>query len=126
MDSDNEKKIGIVGSRNFTDYEKFCKSIFLVLQNWNINIKDITIISGGAAGADTLAEIFASKYNLAIEIYKPDWKKYGKSAGIIRNTDIVKNSTHIIAYPSREGRGTQDTIKKAQAKNIPVKILFID
>ncbi len=121
-----EYKIGIVGSRQFNDYVSFEKCVFKILSNWNINFKNITIISGGAQGADTLAEIFAKKYNISMTIYKPDWKKYGKGAGIMRNTDIINECTHVIAFPSRTGKGTQDSIRKAQTKNIPVKIIYID
>jgi len=45
--------------------------------------------------------------------YAADWKKYGKAAGPIRNTDIAKTSNVLIATTSidRTG-GTEDTIKK--------------
>ena len=120
-------KLAIVGSRDFNDY-KSCKSAILkTLAEWNINVSEIEyIVSGGAKGADTLAEMFAKEYNIKMIIYNPDWKTLGKAAGILRNTDIVNEATHMIAFPSRFGKGTQDSISKAQIKNIPLKILFID
>jgi len=119
--------LGIVGSRNFTDYESFKNAIFKVLQGWNIELKDVeNIVSGGAKGADTLAEKFAKEYDINMNVYKPNWNLYGKKAGIIRNTDIVENSTHMIAFPSRYGKGTQDSITKAKNKKIPIKVLYIN
>jgi hypothetical protein len=118
-------KLGIVGSRDFHDYKSCKLAILKVLNEWKINIFDIEcIVSGGAKGADTLAEMFADEYQIKKIIFLPDWKLYGKFAGIRRNTDIVNASTHIIAFPSRNGRGTQDTISKA--RNIPIKVLYID
>jgi len=119
--------LGIVGSRNFTNYESFKKAVFKVLTEWNIELKDIkNIVSGGAKGADTLAEKFSKEYEINMIVYKPNWNLYGKKAGILRNTDIVENSTQMIAFPSRYGKGTQDTIRKARNKKIPIKVLYID
>ena len=119
--------LGIVGSRNFTDYNSFKRAVFKVLEEWNIELKNIeNIVSGGAKGADTLGEKFSKKYGLNIIIYKPNWNLHGKKAGILRNTDIVEKSTHMIAFPSKYGKGTQDSIRKAENKKIPIKVLYID
>jgi predicted Rossmann fold nucleotide-binding protein DprA/Smf involved in DNA uptake len=49
--------IAVIGSRNFSDY-KLLESTLAVLP-------EITkIVSGGAKGADSLAEIYAEKYQL--------------------------------------------------------------
>ena len=51
-------KLAIVGSRDFTDYERFKEAVLQTLLNWNVNKTDIEyIVSGGAKGADTLAEL---------------------------------------------------------------------
>ena len=120
-------KLAIVGSRNFTDYDNFKLAVIKVLQEWNITLEQIdNIVSGGAKGADTLAERFSQEYQIKMVIYRPDWNLYGKRAGILRNTDIVESSTHMIAFPSRSGKGTQDSIRKAKDNKIPVKVLYID
>jgi len=119
--------LAIVGSRNFNDYENFKKAVFKVLEQWSFKIEDITnIVSGGAPGADTLAEKFAKEYKINTIIYKPNWNLYGKRAGILRNTDIINSSTHVIAFPSRYGKGTQDSIRKAEINKLTIKILYID
>lgn len=119
--------LGIVGSRNFNNYLNFKNAILKILKIWNIEITDISkIISGGAKGADSMAEQFAKEYGISTIIFKPNWKQYGSAAGVMRNTDIVNCSDKIIAFPSKEGKGTQDTIKKARNKNIPIYILYID
>jgi len=121
-------KIGIVGSRNFYDYQSFKLAIFKILDEWKIKLEDIScIVSGGARGTDKMAEDFADEFSLKKEIYpvtKEDYQRYGKKAPLIRNASIVSSSTHLIAFPSRTGSGTQHSISLAQ--KIPKKILYID
>ena len=119
-----EYRLGIVGSRNFNDFNLFAKGIVEIYKIYKCY--PTLVVSGGAKGADTLGEIWADKNNIEKLIFKPEWNKYGKRAGIMRNTDIVENSDHILAFPSKYGRGTQDTIRKAELKNIPCTIIFID
>jgi hypothetical protein len=70
----------IAGSRDFNDYE-YLKS----------RIPECSkIISGGAKGADTLAEKYAKEFNIPIEIIRPEWDKFGKKAGMIRNIEMIK------------------------------------
>jgi len=119
-------KLGIVGSRDFNDYRSLKAAVLKILEEWKVEIKQIEcIISGGAKGADTLAELFAKEYNIPIIVYLPEYNLHGNSAPLKRNTSIVNSSTHLIAFPSQTSRGTLDTINKAISKGIPRKILYI-
>lgn len=80
-------KVVIAGSRDITDINILVKAI--KLSGYKITSSD-EIVSGGARGVDTLAEIYAKKKNISITIFKPDWDKYGKSAGVIRNYEMAK------------------------------------
>jgi hypothetical protein len=113
--------IAIVGSRNFNNYD-YMKSSFLEQVGSDLNNTEIIIVSGGAKGADALAEKIAKDFSLETMIFPAEWKKFGKSAGFIRNTTIVENADMILAFPIGESRGTWDTIRKGQAKGIPVHI----
>ena len=86
--------LAIVGSRNFYRYDLFTRAVLKVLTEWNLQIKDICIISGGAIGADSLAEKFALDYDIPIQVYKPEYNLYGKYAPLRRNTTIVDKCTH--------------------------------
>jgi len=100
-------KIAVVGSRGFNDYD-YMTSILN-------NIEDITlIVSGGAPGADRLAEMYADQNNINKLILKADWDKYGKSAGMIRNKDIVDNAEFIIAFWDGVSKGTKNSIDRAK------------
>lgn len=110
-------KLAIVGSREFNDYE--------ILKN-NINNLDLEIeciISGGSKGADTLGEKYADEMNIPKIIYKPDWNKHGRIAGLIRNNDIINNCDYVIAFWNGISSGTLDSINKA--KHLNKKLLIV-
>ena len=76
----------IAGSRDFGNYaemEKVCDKIIADKQP-----SSITIISGGARGADKLAELYAQKKNYKIKIFPAKWNIYGRSAGYKRNEEM--------------------------------------
>ena len=77
-------------------------------------------------GADALAERYAAEHAVEMLVFKPKWKKDGPGAGIIRNTYIVEACTHMAAFPSHAGRGTQDSIRKAERANKPVHTYYVD
>jgi len=66
---------------------------------------------------------FAIENELDTIIIKPDWSKYGKSAGLIRNTDIIKSSDLIIAFWDGESKGTLDSINKSEKFKKPIIVI---
>lgn len=102
--------IGIVGSRKRDakcDYELTEKKFLDIYQEGD------TIVSGGCPqGGDRFAEIIAKKYGLTITIHYPDWKKYGRGAGFVRNTKIAYANKLIACVAADRKGGTEDTIKK--------------
>ena len=105
--------LAVIGSRGFNNYNLLKESILTILGNY----PDLTIVSGGAEGADKLAERFAKEYNLKTIILKPDWKKHGRSAGFVRNTDIWNNSTMGIGFWDGKSSGTAHSFKLAKKQN---------
>jgi hypothetical protein len=101
-------KVAVIGSRDFNDYELVKET----LKYYTITL----LVSGGAKGADSFGERYANENNIETLIFKPDWDKHGKAAGMIRNTDIVNNADTIIAFWDGESKGTKDSITKAEKK----------
>jgi len=100
-------KLAIVGSRTFVDYQ-FLKECLK-------EYKEITeIVSGGADGADYLAERYATEFNHKIIIFKADWNKNGRSAGFIRNKQIIDYADRIIAFWDGKSKGTANDIELAK------------
>jgi len=105
--------IAIVGSRDFNDYDALVKFI-----KEKINLKDVeSVISGGARGADSLAERFAYNFKFKTIIFKPDWNKHGKKAGFLRNILIIENADVVFAFWDGESRGTLLSINLAKEQN---------
>jgi len=69
------------------------------------------IVSGGAKGADALGERWALKQGIPLTIFKAEWDKHGKAAGMIRNREMAEYADVLIVFPG--GRGTANMIKEA-------------
>lgn len=104
--------LAIVGSRNFNDYDLLEKTILDLYDVRKIKY----IVSGGAYGADKLAEDFSEKYKIDTKIYIPEWDIYGKKAGYLRNVKIIENCDEVIAFWDNESPGTKITIDLAKKK----------
>jgi len=112
-------KLVIVGSRSFNNYNLLKDTI-----NKYDNIK--LIISNSAIGADKLAEQYPKEYNIETKIYLPDWNKYGKKAGPIRNELIIKDCDIVIAFWDGESRRTLSSINIAKTLNKKLKLIKLN
>lgn len=114
-------KLAIVGSRDFNDYQLMSEFILS-----KFDLPDIdTIVSGGAKGADALAERFAQEYKLALIVKDAEWEKYGRAAGPIRNKLIIEEVDAVVAFPSIQSKGTLNSIKFARKMCRKVEILSV-
>lgn len=113
-------KIAVVGSRSFNDFELLEK---IILENFEL--KDIEyIVSGGAKGADTMAERFAEKYKIKTIVFIPEWNRYSRGAGFIRNEKIVDNSDFVVVLWNGKSKGTLSSINLARKKLGEDKIII--
>lgn len=105
------KVIGIVGSRKRNGTKDFDRILQEFLKVYEVGD---WICSGGCSkGADRFAEIISQENGIPILIFNANWKEYGRNAGLIRNTNIAKHSTILIARIRKDRKGgTEDTIKK--------------
>lgn len=119
-------KLAIIGSRSVTEqYYEELKSFILSIYS----IEDIeAIVSGGAKGSDALAVKVATEWEKELIEFKPDWKKYGRGAGPVRNTEIVNYSDACIAVvdkPLERSKGTYDSVKKFRKQDKRVDVLTV-
>ena len=118
--SSHDIKVLICGSRGFNDYVLMKVQIMKLLDRFGTTI---TIISGGAKGADTLAEDVAKQLGISTTILKPDWDKYGKGAGIMRNDAMLDMKPNIVlAFWDGKSKGTKYTIVEARKRKIEVHL----
>ena len=112
-------RLAIIGSRGFDNYDLMKQTLKQVLQGHVIDC----VISGGAAGADSLAEFWAKEHGIPVQVFKADWNTHGKSAGFLRNSNIVNRADTIVAFWDQISHGTADTIKKARQANKEVLVI---
>lgn len=115
------KTIAIIGSRGFLDYEYFKYKLQFLISSIT---EDIHFVSGGAIGTDSLCRRFCAEENYKLIEHLPDYEKYsGKQAPLIRNKLIVADADMLIAFHNGTSPGTAFTIKLAEKKEIPLRIV---
>jgi hypothetical protein len=89
---------------------------------------DRTIITGGARGPDSMAAQVAQELGFDLETYYPDWKRWGRGAGPIRNQLMLEKGEPGVVYAFWDGRstGTRDMIDRAVHAGVPVRIYYQD
>ena len=78
------------------------------------------LIEGGARGADRFAREWAQERGCPYRTFCAQWKKYGKSAGPIRNAEMLRfgKPQLLVAFPG--GAGTENMIDQANAAGVDV------
>jgi predicted Rossmann fold nucleotide-binding protein DprA/Smf involved in DNA uptake len=99
--------VAVVGSRNYSNLSAVKEFISQLP-------KGCTVISGGARGVDQMADHAAKEQGIPTVIYPANWEKFGKSAGIIRNKQIVEQADVVVAFYDGSSRGTAHTISVAR------------
>ncbi len=105
-------RVMVAGSRSFDDDELLRSTLDRVLAGK----QNVVIVSGGAKGADRLGERHAQERGLAVERHKPDWKQYGRGAGMVRDGQMIAVADHAVFFWDGASTGTADGIAKAEAK----------
>jgi len=116
-------KVAIVGSRGFKDLMLVAKKVQELNDAALADGSRVIIVSGGARGVDTAAENAANALGMDTVIFKPDWNKYGKRAGFIRNVDIITQSDVVIAFWDGKSNGTRHDIYLAKEQGKPTTII---
>ena len=106
----------VCGGRDYTDKERLWVTLNDYLHDWGV----IRVVTGGARGADTLAEEWAKIQEVECSVYHADWAKHGRAAGPIRNQQMLDDGrpTLVVAFPG--GRGTADMVRRARKAGIEV------
>jgi hypothetical protein len=125
-------KILICGGRNFSNYEYLMGAVDRYIKTSEEDFPDneIEIVSGGARGADTLAERYAKEKNLKLKVFPADWNAHGKKAGILRNEEMAHylavsaDRCEVIAFWDGSSRGTANMISTAKEFGLAFSIYY--
>lgn len=113
----------VAGSRTFDDYSLLCSTLDRLL----VNHESVCIVSGGARGADALAERYAIDHDLALRVFPADWNRFGKSAGYRRNREmhefIAQHADRgCVCFWDGSSRGTAHNFTLANEFSTPLRI----
>jgi len=104
------KKFMVCGSRTITDE----KRVFGEIEKcWSENLgsEPVVLVEGEARGVDSIAKAWAISKNFQLEPHKPDWKKFGRGAGIVRNKEMVEASDFVLILWDGASKGTLSDIQ---------------
>lgn len=113
-------RILVCGDRDWTNRELIAEVL--------VSIPFDTLIEGEARGADMLAREVAEEFSYSVEAgsilpFPADWNKYGKAAGPIRNSQMLREGKPALAVAFHnhieESRGTADMLCKAEDAGVP-------
>ena len=131
LSNNKSSRIIICGGRHFDDYEVLEKVVDKVISELKFTSQEIEIVSGHCQGTDLLGELYAEKHGLKCAVFPANWKKFGKAAGPVRNSEMIKyisdsENPMVIAFVGPNSKGTMDTVKKAiKAKYTVYKIGYV-
>ena len=110
----------IAGSRTFTDYQLLCQTLAPERQH-------ITqVLTGGARGADQLGYRWAWKHAIRHQLFRADWERFGKSAGVRRNFQMAQAGDMLLAFWDGRSAGTRHLISCMQQLGKPVVVIRVE
>ena len=110
-------RVIIAGSRGINHYATVCDAV----QRSGFTIS--RIVSGMAAGVDTLANRYATQNGLPLDPFPAQWGKWGRSAGYKRNVQMAQNADALIAIWDGKSPGTRHMIEAANAHGLRVFVV---
>lgn len=81
-------------------------------------------MSGGARGIDTCAREYAEKNRIKLTEFLPQYEKYGRSAPLKRNLQIIDYADLVLAFWDGNSKGTKYVIEQCKKQNKEIKIFL--
>ena len=105
----------VTGGRDFEDRD----AVYAALDKLHAKHPNITVLHGGATGADAFAQDWAVSHERPYIGVPARWDALGPSAGPRRNAQMLFYLPHgVVAFPG--GAGTADMCAKAEAAGLKV------
>lgn len=112
-------KVAIIGGAETNDYNKFKERCIFFLRNKAKSGCGITILSTG----DEYVDKFAKSYNITVQTFYTEWRRFGKDALKMRNHSICSDCNALIYFNA----GVKDhemLYKMAKDKEIPCRVIL--
>lgn len=112
-------RLAIIGTR---DYPGSPETVATAIAQYNL--APTAILCGEARGPDTWGRLWAEQRGIPVQSHPADWERYGrKSAGMIRNREIIGAADAVLALWDGVSKGTRDAIVLARRRGIPVYLV---
>lgn len=118
-------RVLVCGSRTFSDR----RVVDAILDGFASREGIVTLIEGGASGADFFAAEWAEALaSVGWYRFAADWETHGKAAGPIRNKRMLEEGRPhlVLAFvdkPLVESKGTADMVRRAHDAGVPVYVI---
>ncbi len=109
----------IAGSRSITNYDLV--ENYIETAPW----RPAVVISGDAAGVDTLAARWAEAKGIKVEHYPAEWDRYGRRAGFIRNSRMADVAEALLLIWDGKSPGSAMMKKIAAAKGLAIHEIVV-
>jgi len=83
------------------------------------------IISGGARGVDSIARRYAIENDIPLTEFLPEYERYGRSAPLYRNQDIVDNADFVLAFWDGLSPGTRNVVHYCTRIGKPMRVVYL-
>lgn len=117
-----EIKVIVAGGRDFNNYQD-AEEVLLHYADKLGDEYGLSIVCGGARGADLMGKLFSDKHNAQIYHFPADWNTHGKSAGYRRNVEMADFADRLIAFWDNKSKGTNHMINIMNQKRKPVELI---
>ena len=109
-------KCVVTGSHTLDTHE-VRSVVFDTLNNLHDSHHVTLLISGHAASVDLIAESWAEIKGIAVHVSTPDWRQYGRGAGLILNREMIALADYVVAFWDGKSSDTKQMIQLADAKS---------
>ena len=113
-------RVLICGSRDWDDPGWIRQALSAAVAN---SPNGVEVIEGEARGADTIARAVAEELELKVHRFPANWSKYGRSAGPIRNHQmLVEGKPNLVLAFHKDllsSKGTKNMVIQAENARIP-------
>lgn len=116
-------RVIVAGRRDFRETSYIFSQLDSILAPIRKDIEEI--VTGGAAGVDTIAAMYASARGHPLRIFQANWNKHGKAAGPIRNKQMAQYGNFLITFWDGKSKDTQNMIKQATEHHLEKFIIRI-
>ena len=111
------------GDRRWTSYTAVRHALQRLHRAHGISL----LLHGGCQGADKLAALAATALGIPVQAYLPQWQRYGRAAGPVRNQQMLTQGkpTYYIAFHTnlKASRGTTDMLYRLLRARVPGELI---